>query len=202
MRCHPIQQPLIGSTIERWLWLRDINFPDSGHQYSFPEVPLGLVTTAGWVIFHRRQLFLAVPDEVHTFWHHEQNQDLVRSFAFQVEESLWLASFDQRHLSLCHHFVLDFRDDIVEVICEKLLFGAGPFELEAAITLHPELGDAYYWRAMAREKAGDLRFADDLRKVASADGAYFQSTAKALLKSWQMNHESCSSPLDLPSDED
>jgi hypothetical protein len=181
MNCEPLHQISIGSTIRRWLWLNDLNFPDAGH-HPIPETARGLIADDGWVIFHRHQVVLAVPDEVHSYWHHELDSHQISSFACRIDESEWLTSFDQRHLSRCQHFVLDFRDYVLEVICEKLLFGSGAFVLQAAIEMHPELSDAYYWRAINRRKQGDQLFIEDLSKLANANGAFFQDTARELLQ--------------------
>ena len=181
MICEPLHPISIGRNIHRWLWLEDLNFPDSGH-HPTPEMPRGLIADDGWVIFHQRQVVLAVPDEVHSHWHHELDSHQSSYYTFRINESVWLNSFDQRHLESCQHFILDFRDDVVEVICEKLLFGPGEFVLQAAIEMHPELSDAYYWRAITRRKCGDHRFVEDLWRLANANGAFFQETARELLK--------------------
>jgi hypothetical protein len=181
MNCESLHPISVGSKIERWLWLQDLNFPDSAH-HSIPESPWGVNADEGWVIFHGRQVVLAVPDEVHSYWHHELEAHQISSFAHRIDNSDWLTSFDQRHLSRCQHFVLDFCDFVLEVICEKLLFGPGAFVLQAAIETHPELSDAYYWRAINRRKRGDQSFIEDLAKVANADGAFLQEAARELLQ--------------------
>jgi hypothetical protein len=181
MKCEPIDHPRIGRTIHRWLWLQDLNFPDSGH-YPGPETPRGAVAEDGWVVFHRRQLVLAVPDEVHTYWHHQNPVYDSHPAVWRIQDSDWLASFEQQHLARCQHFILDCRDWVVEVICEELLFGTGEFDLLAAISVHPELGDAFYWRALKRRQCGDDAYVEDLAKVAVTSGAFFQDTARELLQ--------------------
>ena len=80
---------------------------------------------------------------------------------WRVEESAWLKSFAPRHLANHKHFVVEFYDEIVEVICRELLFGAGGFELQKAIDRYPQLNYAYLRRAMSMEKTGHLRQAID-----------------------------------------
>src|SRR5262245_16902481 len=138
MKSVPVNQPCLGVRAERWLEDKELNFPDSGHDWSAVlPTPTGVVTESSWVVFHRRQVVLSVPDEVHSYWHHEFAGERSRPRAWHVESSIWLASFDQKHLSECRHFILDFRDWVVEVICEALFFGEGAFDLERAIELHP-----------------------------------------------------------------
>lgn len=183
MKCTPIVDVVLGPNIQNWLWPRDLQFPESGHAWGETlEVPAGLITDAGWVVFLRRQVVLVVPDEVHSYWHVQADAGGFHTLVWHVQQSAWLASFDPRHLTRCMHFVLDLRDHVVEVICEELLFGALPFELEPAIEKHPALADAYYWRAMQYEKVGDTgRAQSDLARVAASPGAVFQAAAQTRL---------------------
>ncbi|MGV3624611.1 MAG: hypothetical protein ACO1OB_27575 [Archangium sp.] len=73
-----------------------------------------------------------------------------------IENSAWLASFDQRHLSGHSHVVLEFYDDVVEVICRELVFGAGEFELNRALATEPRFGSAYFTLALEQEKRGEV----------------------------------------------
>ena len=48
---------------------------------------------------------------------------------YVVEESSWLASLNQAHLSKCRHYQIMFYDEIYDVICEEIIAGTG--ELDA-----------------------------------------------------------------------
>jgi hypothetical protein len=70
------------------LWEKDLQFPDSGHDWSSVlAVPTGVVTDAGWIVFLRRQVFLCVPDEVHSLWHWEVTDTHERSSMWHIEDS-------------------------------------------------------------------------------------------------------------------
>lgn len=169
----------IGCSPERWLRRRDLNFSDAGHHWSEFEVPTGVVTDDGWLVFHRCQIVMAVPDEVHSYWHHQLPGDpLTYGSVWRISESEWLATFDPRHLKNCHHFVIDLEGDVVEVICEALLGGDGQFNLDQAIALHPRLADAHFWLGTQAERAGDfVRAESHFAKVAASDGAFFRNLA-------------------------
>jgi hypothetical protein len=179
MRVTPIPHIVLGPDIVRWLSLEDLNFPDSGHHWgSLAPTARGLTTDDGWLVFHRCQVALIVPDEVHSGWHHRGSTPDWQVQARQIDDSEWLASFSQQHLTRCQHFVIDLRDNVVEVICEGLLFGPGAFDLESAIDAYPVLADAYFWRACQRERRGDAGAIADFERVAESDGASFQSNAR------------------------
>lgn len=50
---------------------------------------------------------------------------------FEVKNSSWVASLNQTHVSGCKHFQIMFYDEIFDVICTEIKFGAG--ELENAL---------------------------------------------------------------------
>jgi hypothetical protein len=50
---------------------------------------------------------------------------------FEVKNSSWVASLNQAHVSGCKHFQIMFYDEIFDVICTEIKFGAG--ELENAL---------------------------------------------------------------------
>jgi hypothetical protein len=92
-----------------------------------------------WVIFKKRQVVQVVPEEVCSYWFTSHVTEQKKGVGiYTVEDSAWLRSFSQHHLSACRHFILMFYDDIIEVIAEDLLFGRGAFRIDD----HPEL--SYY----------------------------------------------------------
>jgi hypothetical protein len=77
-----------------------------------------------------------VPEEMCSYWFTKLVASTEsRVGIYVVEDSVWLRSFSQRHLSKCRHFIPMFYDDIVEVIAEELVFGPGAFRIDD----HPEL---------------------------------------------------------------
>lgn len=179
MRVTPVAAPSLGE-LRRWLWPADLTFADSGHHESPLPRPVGIVGESGWVIFHRLQVLLEVPDEVHSGWHRGLIADVDSlNTAWLVEGSDWIQTFDPKHLGRCSHYVVEHWDFVLEVICENLLYAASPvFDLERAIELHSCLADAYFWRALQAEKRGDVTMArEDLQRVLAADGAFFRNSA-------------------------
>jgi len=53
------------------------------------------------------------------------------------------------------HFILEFYDELVETVCQKLVFGRGKFEIAGAIVREPSLSYAYLRRAMSERKRGN-----------------------------------------------
>ena len=47
---------------------------------------------------------------------------------FRVDDSPWIKTFQQRHLSDCHHFQIMFYDEIFDVICRDMTFGSGKLQ--------------------------------------------------------------------------
>jgi hypothetical protein len=96
-----------------------------------------------WVVFEGMQVIQVVPEEVCSYWFHVEGQDYRRGFSgiTEIHDSAWKAGFAQRHLDGIRHFVLEFYDDIVEVLCKSLAFGTGEFRIES----HPELSFYTPW---------------------------------------------------------
>ena len=135
-----------GPEISRFICDRDTlekgSFPDRrslpgkiiGVEYSWFERP-----NLAWVIFGGLQVVQIVPEEVCSYWFLEKIALPEQGVGiYEVKDSLWMRSFNPRHLAEHRHFVLQFYDDIVEVIATDLLFGSGSF----SIGDHPEL--SYY----------------------------------------------------------
>jgi len=92
-----------------------------------------------WVIFKKMQVIQIVPEEVCSYWYSSHITEQKKGVGiYIVEDSQWLRSFSQRHLASCRHFILEFYDDIIEVIAEDLVFGRGKFSIDE----HPQL--SYY----------------------------------------------------------
>lgn len=81
----------------------------------------------GWIVFKRLQVIQIVPHEVHSFWYLTEG-DTFDNGILEVEDSSWIKNFSPTHLTKCKHFILEFYDEIVEVICESLISGVGDFD--------------------------------------------------------------------------
>jgi hypothetical protein len=171
----PIQTPHFsfdgrGPILRRWIHDRDLLLPDSSEGFAAqPGQACGAVhdTYADgpggrhFVVFHGLQVLQVVPEEVHAYWHRRLLSSTRGIGVFRVERSDWLASFAQRHLAGHDHFVLEWYDDIVEVICRDLIFGEGDFEISRVLPDEPRLGYAYFRHAVAQEKLGNVVAAID-----------------------------------------
>ncbi len=79
-----------------------------------------------WVIFDGLQAILVAGEEVHSGWYMNLiDKNISRSWIWKVNESDWMKTFIPMHLSGHEHFVLEFYDDIVEIVCKQLIFGTG-----------------------------------------------------------------------------
>lgn len=145
MKVQPITTPHFGydgrgPSLTRWIQDRECVLPgtDKGRA-PLPGGITGAEHTEGWVFFQGLQVVQTVPEEVHSYWFFELLPDGTKhTGAYEVTDSTWKASFSQRHLADQRHFILVFYDDLVEVLCRELVFGAGEFR----IAEHPEL--SYY----------------------------------------------------------
>ena len=178
-----------GPSLIRWLHGSDKLFPDTfagewpdgicGAEYGLPpDLPPSSGTSIvvvdpaacdrAWVVFHGLQVIQIVPEEVHSYWHSELLESAAsRSGVWKVTDSEWMRSFSPRHLGNCSHFILEFYDDLVEVIAEALIFGRGAFRLEQVIAEDRGFAYAYLWRAYCREKWDEKRAAaEDFRAYA------------------------------------
>jgi hypothetical protein len=108
-----------------------------------------------WVIFDGLQVIQVVPEEVHSYWFLSEDESHARTGVWEVLDSEWLASFSQLHLAGHKHFVIEFYDDLVEVIARDLIFGRGEFLIDRAVGADGRFAYAYFRRADVREKARD-----------------------------------------------
>ena len=149
MRCEPYQTEHFGfdgrgPEIRRFIYDRDRIVPGTftdraqppgnitGVEYYWFERP-----EISWVIFEGLQVVQIVPEEVCSYWFHLGTEVPPKGFSgiTEIHDSPWMASFAQRHLQDVRHFVLEFCDDIVEVLCKDLVFGSGEFRIEDQLDL-------------------------------------------------------------------
>lgn len=117
------------------------------------------------MLFHGLQVIQIVPEEVHSYWHLNFILGDKRSGVWEIEGSEWMKTFAQRHLAECKHFIIEFYDELMEVIFRALIFGVGRFDLDKVVTTDSRLGYAYLRRAIIQEKRGNFDEAvDDYQK--------------------------------------
>jgi len=169
MQALPIRTPHFsfdgrGPTLRRWLHDADLYLPDSSEGFAAHEgATVGAVydtfdaASGGThhVVFHGLQVLQVVPEEVHSYWHRELCPEQRGVGVFRIDGSAWHASFAQRHIREHGHFILEWYDDVIEVICRDLIFGAGDFEISRVLPYEPRLGYAYFRHALAQEKLGN-----------------------------------------------
>ena len=165
-----------GPSLIRWLYYSDLMFagtcwPDTpddihGAEYGIPpmsvSVPLPSPTVAvvdpiqcerAWVVFHGLQAIQLVSEEVHSYWHAAEYERGTRTGAWEVFDSVWLSNFNSRHITNHKHFLLEFYDEIVEIIARDLIFGRGEFSIDRVVDEDGRFAYAYLRRAQVREKA-------------------------------------------------
>jgi tetratricopeptide (TPR) repeat protein len=154
-----------GCSLARWIYDTELLLPDSqsgfapldgsieGAQY-FSQTDDG--ENESWIIFHGLQVIQIVPEEVHSYWHLnliEENHE--SSGVWEVKESEWIKTFSPRHLGNHKHFIIEFYDELIELICRELIFGGGVFDIEKVVTKDYRFAYAYLRRAMAQKKSGN-----------------------------------------------
>jgi len=68
------------------------------------------------------EAFSMSSEEVHGNIHASGDSN---SAIFEVNDSKWFASFNQRHLEGCKHYQIMFYDEIYDVICRAIIPGRG-----------------------------------------------------------------------------
>ena len=197
MKAEPIATPYFGfdgrgPTLIRWLNNSDLLFPGTfwsdtpdgiqGAEYGLQGTPgrgSGPWTSVevtdptsaehAWVVFNGLQVIQVVPHEVHTYWHRKcASGQHEKTGVWEVFESDWLKSFAQGHLAKSRHFILEFYDDLVEVVADDLIFGTGRFKIEHVVEHDARFVFAFLRRAQCSEKRKDIEGAvRDYRKYAS-----------------------------------
>ena len=81
------------------------------------------------LLFHRAQVAMFTPEEVHNY-----DRDVVKwgpkidhAAVINLGKSDWLIGIAQRHLDRCSHYRLMFYDEFLDVICENISAGPGPY---------------------------------------------------------------------------
>jgi hypothetical protein len=196
MKAEPIPTPYFGfdgrgPTLIRWLNNSDLLFPGTfwsntpdgiqGAEYGLPgtsargsgpwtgvEVADPTSADRAWVVFDGLQVTQIVPHEVHAYWHREgASGERGNTGAWEVFDSAWRMSFAQGHLAKSRHFLLEFYDELVEVLADRLIFGAGGFNIEQVIEGDARFAFAFLRRAQHHEGLGDVEGAvRDYRKYA------------------------------------
>jgi tetratricopeptide (TPR) repeat protein len=169
-----------GPVLSRWIHEAELYLPNSEAGFAPSKGSIvGADYEESWVIFHRLQVMQSVPHEVHTSWHWDHAEHSIPKVAYLdeqgkiwlnppsheqppstkdktgvwlIEDSKWLKSLDPQHLGKCYHFILEFYDEIVEVICEELVFGTGKFNVATVVQNDKRFSYAYLRYAMAQEK--------------------------------------------------
>ncbi len=98
-----------------------------GIEYLNPDWGPDLQASLRHVLFEGAQVVQITPEEViglHQLG--SRYQDRSRASMFDLGRSSWLQSFARRHLAHCHHIQLLFYDQLVDVICERVICGTGP----------------------------------------------------------------------------
>jgi len=153
-----------GPVLERWIHDTDLVMPEpelSKHRNSHGSI-VGAQHELGWVQFHGCQVIAIVPEEVHSYWHLDFVVGTPKATGvWEIEGSDWLKMFDPRHLDGHKHFVLEFYDQIVEIIARDLIFGAETFCLETVLEKDNRFNYAYYRHAGIQEELGNLDEAAD-----------------------------------------
>lgn len=172
----PVSTPYLwfdgrGPSLIRWLRESDLYLPGSetgfappvgyivGAEYDLPfEVEDDeTIVRIGWVVFHKLNVIQFCDIDAHSFWHLDAIQENTKhSGIWEVTNSTWKAGFHDRIVDTRRHYIVEFYDDIVEVLCDKLLFGEGTFNIENVASRNPEFSYAYIRKAMALEKEGKV----------------------------------------------
>lgn len=77
--------------------------------------------------FEGVQVWMFTPDEVYDYEMHLTSVVPDTAAAFCLGKSDWLQWFAPQHLTNCQHFQLVFYDEVLDVICERIVFGQGTF---------------------------------------------------------------------------
>lgn len=154
-----------GCELVRWIHDAELNLPESqagfaplagsivGAQYLFETEE---TANESWIIFHRLQVIQIVPEEVHSYWHlNFAGGNRKNSGVWEIEDSEWIKTFSPQHLGNHKHFIIEFYDYLVELICRELIFGGGKFDIEEVVARDDRFAYAYLRRAIAQEKLGN-----------------------------------------------
>jgi hypothetical protein len=154
-----------GPQIAKWIKYDDLYFPPSSVSKIIrsPSDDITGIQFMNWVVFYGNQVIQIVPEEVHSYWHTESYYEACKAGstdkktgAWLIENSEWIKTFHPRHLSNAKHFILEFYDDIIEVICDELIFGEGKFDLQKLIEQDSRFANAYIVNADNENYLGNI----------------------------------------------
>ena len=75
------------------------------------------------------EVYSMAGEEVHK---HIAANGKTKAAIFQIVDSAWKASFQQRHLQDCEHYQIMFYDEIFDVICREIIPGSGTLNKKEA----------------------------------------------------------------------
>lgn len=70
----------------------------------------------------KTQVYSMAGEEIHK---HIAANGKTQSAVFEIPDSKWKKSFQQRHLEDCKHYQIMFYDEIFDVICRQIIPGKG-----------------------------------------------------------------------------
>jgi hypothetical protein len=81
------------------------------------------------LLFHRAQVSMFTPEEVHSYLRDEikWGPAIDQAAIVNLGKSDWLLGFAPRHLDRCRHYRIMFYDEFLDVICEDISAGQGPY---------------------------------------------------------------------------
>jgi hypothetical protein len=181
-----------GPVLTRWLHDEVMYFPNSDELNTGSIV--GAEYEGNWLIFYGLQVIQIIPEEVHSYWHLKMTKDEARiTGAWEIEDSTWLKTFNQRHLANQKHFVLEFYDEIVEVICKSLACDKGVFDIRQVASLDDRFAYVYLRYAMAQEKLGNSKealtnYQHYLNRCPNGDSAEYAKRCIQVILTDSVNH--------------
>ena len=92
-----------------------------GFEYFNPEDEY-TVDNLRHLVLDKVEVYSMAGEEVHK---HIAANGKTRAAIFQIVDSPWKASFQQRHIQDCEHFQIMFYDEIFDVICREITPGKG-----------------------------------------------------------------------------
>ncbi len=121
-----------GPVLSWWLYEDDLDIPGTELPWedSGPSGIVGAQHGSHWIIFHEPLVLLFCHDDARVYRHPEyepeQEEGIRKTGIWEIEDSKWLPSF--RRPPGCTHYIVQFYDEAVEVICRDLILGEGRFD--------------------------------------------------------------------------
>jgi hypothetical protein len=81
------------------------------------------------LLFHKVQVSMFTPHEVYSYHRDEikWGPAIDQAAVVNLGRSDWLLGFAQLHLERCNHYRIMFYDEFLDVICEDISAGQGPY---------------------------------------------------------------------------